>query len=215
MQFGDEWGELWGDAVADIETHVDDGISRLVYALTCAPEFEKLLTIYLEKVQEIEHAIRGVSPSLLFDIPTAYGQQLNQIGNILGLPREGWSDELYRVYLRTMALLILPDRRTQRRLLEVIRSLMDTDAGIIEYVEFRPKTYLIAVAGVELGELISWLRFIELCRPATYIAQIIWTPDEPFGYDDSTGAVPTTVYPYADSTGALSVGGHYSAVISS
>lgn len=198
----------------DIDTHVQDGLNRLVYALSCAPEFEKMLTIFLEKVQEMEDVIKDVRPAPLFDIDTAVGKQLDQLGNLLGLPREGWNDATYRVYLRTQALLILPDRRTQRRLLEVIRSLMDTDAGTIFYQEFRPKSYLVQVAGIDLDTLITWLRFIERCRPATYIAYILWNPDDAFGYDDSTATVVTDVEGYSDATDTIDVGGPYSAIIS-
>ncbi len=198
-----------------IDTHVDDGIRRLVYALTCADELKKMLTIFLEKVQETENVTIDVRPSVLFDLDTAVGQQLDQLGSILGLPREGWDDDTYRVYLKTQALLILPDRRTQRRLMEVIRSLMDTDAGTIFYQEFRPKSYLVQVVGETLDTLISWLRFMERCRPATYNAFILWTPDDAFGYDDATATVVTDVEGFSDATDTIDVGGPYSAVISS
>jgi hypothetical protein len=169
----------------------------------------------LERIQTLENAIRGVTPTLLFDIETAYGTQLDQLGAILKLPREGWDDPLYRIFLRTQALLILPDRRTQARLIEVARSLMNTDAGMVDYQEFRPKTYTLGVGAVDLLTFSTWIRFLELCRPATYNAQIIWNPDEAFGYDDATGTVPTpTVFGYSDATFTIVAGGHWSAILS-
>ena len=62
--------------------------------------------------------------------------------------------------------------------------------------------------------LISWLRFMERCRPATYNGYIIWTPDGAFGYDDETATVATTVEGFSDATDTIDVGGPYSAVIS-
>lgn len=216
MQYGDEYGELIGDAISEIETHVEDGIDFLPYALDNAVDFRKMLTIFLEKIQEIENAIRGVTPALLFDIPTAYGRQLDQLGSILGCPRQGWDDELYRVYLRTQSLLILPDRRTQGKLMEVIRSLMDTDAGTIGYVEFRPKTYLLSVGlpGLTLETLAFWnIRFLERCRPATYNTLLIFNPVDAFGYDDATMTITTTVFAHSDATDTIDVGGPYSSIV--
>jgi len=202
--WGDEYGELWGDAIASIETHVQDGLDRRVYALRCAPNFEKMMTIFLKRWQTLENAITGIQPFLLFDYNTAYGANLDQIGEILGLRREGWSDEQYRIFLRTQSLLILTDRRTQRRLLEVIRSLMNTDAGTIAYSEVRPKTYIVGIEA-DLDDLILWNRlFLERCRPATYNAFIIWNPEDAFGYEDLTGSVVVDVEGYSDGTGSLS-----------
>ena len=214
MLYGDEYGELIGEAIADIETHVVDGLDRLAYALDNAVDFRKMLTIFLERSQALENAIRGVTPTLLFDLENAYGAQLDQIGNILACPRQAWPDEEYRVYLRTQALLILPDRRTQARLMEVVRSLMNTTAGAIDYSEFRPKSYLVGVTGPTLEELHFWnLRFLERCRPITYNTQTIWHPEGAFGYDDATATVATTVEGFSDATDTVDVGGPYSAIV--
>lgn len=212
-EYGDEFGEEWGDAIADIETHVDDALKRLTYAFRDAENFRKVIAIHAERAQLLENAIRGVTPTLLFDIETAYGIQLDQIGNILFIRREGWDDVTYRVYLRTQALLVLPFRKTQARLLEVIRSLMNTDAGTIEYKEYRPKTYTIQVPTATLAELVSWKRFLELCRPATYNSQTLWLNPNPFGFVDSTATVAPTMGPYSDASGTLAPSSFYSAVV--
>lgn len=214
MQNGDEYGELFGDAIAEIETHLEDGLSRLAYALNNAEDLKKILAIFLERTQALENVTQGVSPTLLFDIETAYGRQLDQLGRILGCPRQGWTDEEFRVYLRTQALLVLPERRTQKRLMEIIRSLLNTDAGAITYAEYRPKTYVVGVSSVSLDTLVFWnSRFLERCRPITYNAQVIWHPDDAFGYDDATATVATTVFPFSDATDTIDVGGPYSAIV--
>ena len=215
MLYGDEYGELIGDAIADIETHVEDGLARLAYALNNADDFKKMLTIFLERSQALENAIRGVTPTLLFDLDNAYGAQLDQLGNILVCPREGWDDDVYRVYLQTQSLLILPDRRTQSRLMAVVRSLMNSPAGTIDYQEYRAKGYLVGVTGVPLSDLHFWnRRFLERCRPATYNTQTIWHPEGAFGYDDAVASVTTTVEGYSDATNTVvDIGGPYSAVV--
>ncbi len=139
--------------------------------------------------------------------------QLDQLGNILRLPREGWSDELYRVYLSAQALLIQPGRRTQARLLQVTRALLGPAGPPIIYTEFRPKSYTLGVTGLDLLTFTTWVRFLEFCRPATYNAQITWIPEEPFGFEDATATVPDTVFPFSDATDTIDVGGHWAAIV--
>jgi len=215
MEYGDEYGELIGDAVTDIETHVEDGLDRLAYALGNAENFRKMLTIFLERTQSLEHVMRGVSPTLLFDITTAYGVQLDQIGNLLGFPREGWDDVTYRVYLKTQALIILPDRRTQGKLIDVIRSLFGGAPGAIGYSEYRSKGYVLGVTGFTIDQVYFWnQRFYERCRPATYNAHTIWHPEDAFGYTDATYVVTEEYEGYSDATDTvLDIGGPYSAIV--
>lgn len=212
-QFGDEFGELFGDAIAPIETHSDDAENRFVYALRNASQLKKIVRIFTDKIQELENIQRGITPEMLFDIPTAYGRQLDQLGSILRLPRQGWDDPLYRVYLRTQALLILPNRRGQINLMKVVRSLMDTDTGAIGYTESVPKSYTLTVASATLEQLVGWIPFLERCRPATYIPIIGWIPPNPFGYADETAAVAYTLNPYADSTFSIVVDTQYAGLI--
>jgi len=215
MEFGEEHGEEYGDAIAEIETHVEDAKARLVYALDNAVDLKKVLDIFSRRVQILENVYRGITPTLLFDIPTAYGQQLNQIGNLLGLPREGWDDPLYRIYLRTQSLLILPERRTQANLLLVIRSLMDTDAGTILYTEENPKTYALDIPAISLEDLIIWNRkFLEKCRPITYNSLIKFIPEDPFVFEDETGVATVTGEGFSDAAGIIDVGGKLAVYIS-
>lgn len=215
MEFGEEHGEFYGEAIAEIETHVEDARARLVYALDNAVDLKKVLDIFTRRVQILENVYRGITPVLLFDIPTAYGQQLNQIGNLLGLPREGWDDDLYRIYLRTQSLLILPERRTQANLLLVIRSLMDTDAGTILYSEANPKTYLLDIPATSLADLIVWnTKFLEKCRPITYNVFIKFVPVDPFVFDDDTGTITVTGEGFSDDTDTIDVGGKLAVFIS-
>lgn len=215
MEYGEEHGELYGEAIADIETHVEDARARLVYAMRNSEDFKKVLDIFNRRVQIVENVYRGITPTLLFDIPTAYGQQLDQLGNLLGLPREGWDDPLYRIYLRTQSLLILPERRTQANLLLVIRSLMDTDAGTILYSESNPKTYALDIPAATLEDLILWNRkFLEKCRPITYNSLIKFVPEDPFVFEDETGVATVTGEGFSDGAGVIDVGGKLAVFIS-
>lgn len=212
-QFGDTFGELFGDAIAPNENHDAEAEARVVYALRNATNYKKIIAIFVAKIQELENIMAGITPEMLFDIPTAYGKNLDQIGSILRLPREGWDDPLYRIYLRTQALLILPGRRGQANLMKVVRSLMDTDAGSIGYTESIPKTYTLTVPTATLDQLAGWVRFLERCRPATYIPVLGWIPPNPFGYDDLTAVETYTLNPYADASFALVVDTQYAGLV--
>jgi len=212
-QFGDTFSELFGDAIAPIETHEADSQARVVYALRKSVDFRKIIAIFTAKIQEIENVQRGITPEMLFDIPTAYGPQLDQLGSILCLPREGWDDAKYRVYLRTQALLVLPNRRGQPNMLAVIRSLMDTSTGTIGYREYVPKSYEITVQSATLGQLSSWIRFLEKCRPATYIPVLGWIPEDPFGYANESATIAYTLNPFANAQFKIVVDTKYAGIL--
>jgi hypothetical protein len=77
--------------------HVTKGVDRLSYKLK-QDNVEKLLTLFLEKSQEIEDSFIELANQKSIDI--AEGVWLDYIGKILATPRGGLSDEAYRVELK-------------------------------------------------------------------------------------------------------------------
>jgi len=76
----------------------------------------------------------------ILDIDTAYGSQLNTIGVILGLPRQGFDDPDYRVRLSAVAAILLPNRRTVTGLLTMLRILLNdpTQTVLDSDIRFQP-----------------------------------------------------------------------------
>ena len=78
---------------------VDKGEERIIESLSGKENFTKLVSLFLKQVQEIEvqnHTIAGQK-----DIDVAEGVWLDYIGAIVGLERQGLSDEDYRLAIRT------------------------------------------------------------------------------------------------------------------
>ncbi len=137
-EWGSEWGEEWGGAVAAIETHKEDGQARLLYQFKDLPNINKIACIMAARAQAIENLLESLFGIL--DIEKAYGSQLDTIGVILGLPRQGFEDPDYRVRLRAVAAILRSKRRTVTGLLAMLRILMnDPETTVLDSdIFFRP-----------------------------------------------------------------------------
>jgi hypothetical protein len=192
------------DAKYTIDDHVAKALARLPSMHDDSLRLRDGVSIHAARMQKLENVMRGITPEDLFDVDTAIGVQLDQIGTIVGIARESRTDASYRVILRTQSLLVLPERRTQARLMEIIRSLMDTDPGAIIYEQIPPKSYKLTVATAALGTLLSWVPILRRTRPATYDATLGWTATTHITYGDESGvAVPKTWLGYGDSSGTI------------
>lgn len=137
-EWGDLWGELWGSAVSPIETHEADAKARLLFQFQKLPDIESMTGILAARAQPIEEMLNSLIGIL--DIDKAYGSQLDTIGVILGLPRQGFDDPDYRVRLRAVAAILLPNRRTVTGLLTMLRILLNdpTTTVLDSDIRFQP-----------------------------------------------------------------------------
>lgn len=88
-----------GDAVTgSTQGHVEVGLSRLIERWKGKPNLEAFLRSYLEEIQELENAIWFVIFGRMPDY--AEGDQLDQLGKIVGRARDGLPDDLFRVYIK-------------------------------------------------------------------------------------------------------------------
>ena len=192
------------DAKYTINDHVERALARLPSMHDDSVRLRQTIEIHAARMQRIENVLRGITPEDLFDVDTAIGVQLDQIGTIIGIARESRTDDEYRIILRTQSLLVLPERRTQARLMEIIRSLMDTDPGAIVYSQLPPKTFKLTVASATLATLVSWVPIIRRTRPATYVGILRWTSTNHITYGDAAAlAIPKTWHGYGDASGTV------------
>jgi hypothetical protein len=192
------------DAKFTIDDHVEKMLARMPSMHDDSTLLRGMLSIYSARIQILDNVLRGITADALFSISTAIGVQLDQVGTIVGIAREERTDDEYRIILRTQALLVLPERRTQARLMEIVRSLMDTDPGAIIYSQIPPKTYKLTIATASLSTLLSWVPILRRTRPASYVAILGWTAATHITYGDESGvAVPKTWNGYGDSSGTV------------
>ena len=191
------------DARFTIDDHVGEMLDRLPGLHKNSTRLRQWLSIYGARIQILDNVLRGITAEALFTIGTAIGAQLDQIGTILGIARDLRSDFNYRIILRTQALLVLPERRTQARLMEIVRSLMDTDPGAIDYRQFPPKSYQLTISTATLDTLLSWIPILRRTRPASYVAILGWSATKHITYGDQSATVSKAWNGYGDASGTI------------
>lgn len=108
------------------------------------------------------------------DIDHATGEELDIIGSVLVLPRNGFEDDRYRVFLNIQAELLLAQARddsewtgTCENLLRIARTFIGEDAGPIILTNSPPYAYQLDVPDLVLSEAEILIRFL---TTATYAA---------------------------------------------
>jgi hypothetical protein len=115
--------------------------------------------------------INGLKAAL--ELPTAVGAQLDLIGAIVGLAREGATDAQYRIYLEIQTELLLANVRdeaewtgTGENLLRIVRTFIGSAAGAITLSNLPPYSYHLTIpVGLTVTQALLLARFL---RIATY-----------------------------------------------
>lgn len=211
MEWGDEWGQLWGGAIADIDNHAEVARSRVIGRFREKPNFTALLNIMSERWQRIENMLADILT--VHSIDGAFGAIQDDLGEVLRYSRKGFGDDFYRVLLRTMASVIIPRRRTVEGLLTALRSILNDNTRTITYVETPPKAYRVTLSDLTAAEISILPFFIGVTRPITYNGSTIISTSGGFQFGDTTGALTPTGGGYADDSGAVPGGGEFAYLI--
>lgn len=78
------------------------GLARKIGQYKDSPNLDGLLSAFLEQVQTLENNIAAVNASR--DVDKATGLSLDAIGALVGRPRAGLADDLYRVFIKGQTL---------------------------------------------------------------------------------------------------------------
>ena len=82
--------------------HIATGLARVITQYRGRPYFNLLLAVYLEQVQHIEDAIHDVVDTWKLD--SATGWRLDALGDLVGQPRIGDNDDVFRTYVKARIL---------------------------------------------------------------------------------------------------------------
>jgi hypothetical protein len=85
----------------------DDGVELLISQFRDKPRIGAFLRGLLAAVQDLEDATWSVLIGIWLD--TAEGVTLDELGVIVNLPRAGWGDDTYRLYLKAQVLVLRSD----------------------------------------------------------------------------------------------------------
>lgn len=83
--------------IEKITTHEDDAAARLLHQYKGKPNIEGLVKALASNLQEAEDAIFDLIVSRRID--SAVGEQLDKLGELVGVERQGFDDDFYRILL--------------------------------------------------------------------------------------------------------------------
>jgi hypothetical protein len=106
LDFGEDFvpvvTSIEGTSLEWIESHCEDGKALLLAQFRGKPLIEAVVCALVTPVQELEDACWQLLTGRAID--NAVGAQLDGVGQILDLPRVGWTDEQYQLFLRAQPL---------------------------------------------------------------------------------------------------------------
>lgn len=148
-------------------SQVSDAVKLLIQQFRGKPHVEALLSSYIKQVQELETAIFLVHTQRQFAL--AEGTQLDGIGQIVGLQRNGADDSFYRVLLMLKVLV----NRSKANVDDIIL-MVHTLSGDVADFEVREFATGVAEFELEIFDIldadqaeIQWVhKFLSLMRGA-------------------------------------------------
>ncbi len=153
------------------DTHVADALSNRIQQFKNKEDFADLIRIYVEQVQDLEDALFQV----LLDttLNTSIGEQLDNLGEIVGEDRLSRNDEDYRQALR-VRILINKSSGTIEEILEIAKTFTQ-DSGLIEIKEFSPASLTIQVTNQLLVDALRLAIALDAARSAGVGLQLLYT----------------------------------------
>lgn len=134
-------------ALTLIDNHVEAGLSRLLQRNKESYNINSLLSALIEPIQEIENQIYDLYTERSLD--TSIGKQLDGIGKIVGLDRDGRDDIDYRSAL-IIQIQINKAGGEPESIITAIRQLFKTE--IITFKEIYPANYEVYIASDTIVE---------------------------------------------------------------
>jgi len=132
--------------------------------------FRELMIDFAEGAQNYKLVAEQVAGA--FDLPISVGVQLDAIGAVVGLQREGFTDARYRTFLEIQILLLLSAARddanwtgTIQNIVTICRTFIGETALPVRLTNNPPSSYEVDVPGLVLSEAQLLARFL---KTATY-----------------------------------------------
>jgi hypothetical protein len=125
-------------SLTQITDHVARGKALNIEWFKGKPNWEGLLEVFLEELQEVEDVLWALLTDRWID--TATDAQLDQVGAILEEPRNGNDDDTYRTLIRVKALL-LTSKGEPERIMQIVK--LATDSTLVHTVDEWPAGFRI------------------------------------------------------------------------
>ena len=170
-----------------IETHADNAADRLTSQYADADKLQALVSLWGERIQGIEDA----AWTLLTDrwLGVADGQQLDELGELVGEPRLGRTDETYREAIQ-VRITINQSGGEPERIIEFLVRIVGADNVL--YQEKYPAKIEVFVGGeVSLSQAQRVRELVPAGVGTIYVAES--GGETPFGTKDGPEDEPTDV----------------------
>ncbi len=175
-------------------------------------DFRDLLCCFslgFDRFVDVSNAVKQA-----FALETAEGEQLDFIGSVVGLPRQGYSDTRYRTFLEIQIDLLLSANRdeaewtgTHENILRICRTFVGPLAPPITLVTSGPYNFELSVPGLVLSELLILVNFICKAIYAGVLGQVvIVVASDSLWESDSVGPIPDGAIWCSDSVAVVPCG---------
>lgn len=174
---------LWGSGVCqdDICELADGRVLVQMDDATGNRRFRDLICDYVTLTGQYIDVAKAVQAG--FDVDTAVGDQLDKVGSVVGLPRQGYDDTRYRVFIQIQTEILLAQARddanwtgTSNNILTICRTFIG--AAVPQPVvlhNINPYAFTLSVPGITVAEANVLVRFICIALYAGVFGHIIFS----------------------------------------
>jgi hypothetical protein len=146
---------------------VSKGLSRNIDFLD-KENFNKLIQLFLEEVQEIEVATLAIADQK--SILTAIGEWLDYIGKIVGEPRKGRTDQDYRAALLLKVAINTSDG-TPNTIIDITKQYTGVTSSRI--IDYHPASFFNVLEIVDGVSTVGLAKLIDQIKPAGVSATVV------------------------------------------
>lgn len=161
------------DRITDYEAR---GLALLPWKHREKPRIVALVRIFAKHCQYLENGAFDVGVALgIDDADTA---RLDQLGVILGQPRNGMVNAAYRLWLKAKARVLVSDGTTET--LIAIFAVLYPEAGI-RIVLYPPASFILTIEGqaTPSGDVSALVRFLSQGKADGVRSHLVWTQTDP------------------------------------
>lgn len=142
---------------------VENGLALLLGQYADSDKMKAWFSTYLEQLQDIENAMQEVLT--LRALATAFGQQLDGLGAIIGQPRLGNTDARYRVLLAAR-IAINKSSGTINELIKIARLIHNDEAAAVVFTEYYPASAELFLNETLFEPAFFYQMLLDTARPA-------------------------------------------------
>lgn len=169
---GDSVASIQGPELAKQQSHVAQGIGRLIIQFREQPDIQSMLRAWLRETDELECAMFDLLAA--FKLEDAVGDQLDILGAMVGEERQGRSDDVYRRFIQAR---IKSNNSSGLReeLLQVLRLIEPTAEWALQ--ELPPASFIAeeVTAGGSVADIDVVLEVVQRTKAAGVGAQVQFT----------------------------------------